>query len=100
MDLSWPHGASVNSAIPDNILDDKECTLKYLTLDTIVDAIATVGSDALIYKVDLKRAYRNLRSDPRDFSMLGLSRQGKRYMDVSIPFGLKTGSFTFQMVTA
>ena len=99
VDLSWPHGSSMNSAILDDIFDNNECKLKYPTLDTIVEAISTIGSDALIYKVDLKRAYRNLRSDPRDFSVLGLSWQGKRYVDVSVPYGLKSGASACQMVT-
>ena len=72
---------------------------KYPTLDTIVDAIARVGSKALIYKIELKRAYRNLRSDPHNFSVLGLSCQGKHHVDVSVPFGIKTGAFACQMVT-
>ena len=99
VDLSWPHGASVNSAIPDDTFDGRECKLKYPTLDTIVEAISKIGKNALIYKVDLKRAYRNLRSDPRDFSVLGLNWQGKCYVDVSVPFGLKTGASACQMVT-
>ena len=99
VDLSWPQGASVNSSIPDDVCDNVDCKLKYPTLDTIVEAISRIGKNALIYKVDLKRAYRNLRSDPRDFSVLGLSWQGRQYVDISVPFGLKTGASACQMVT-
>ena len=99
VDLSWPQGASVNSSIPDDTFDNVNCKLKYPTLDTIVEAISKIGKNALLYKVDLKRAYRNLRSDPRDFSVLGLSWQGRQYVDVSVPFGLKTGASACQMVT-
>ena len=99
VDLSWPQGASVNSSIPDDTFDNVNCKLKYPTLDTIVEAISITGKNALLYKVDLKRAYRNLRSDPRDFSVLGLSWQGRQYVDVSVPFGLKTGASACQMVT-
>ena len=68
-----------------------------------MEAISRIGENALIYKVDLKRAYRNLRSDPWDFSVLGLSWQGRQYVDVSVPFGLKGGggggASACQMVT-
>ena len=51
------------------------------------------------FKIDLKRAYRNLRSDPRNFSVLGLSWRGRCYVDVNVPFGLKMGAAACQMVT-
>ena len=98
VNLSWPHGANVNSAIPDDIFDDNECKLKYPTLDNIMEAISTMGSDALIYKIDLKRGYRNLRSDPRDLSVLGWSWRGEHYVDISILFGLNTGAAACQKV--
>ena len=99
VDLSWPHGDSVNSYIPDNIFDNVEFTLCYPTVDHIVEQIASMGPKALIYKVDLKRAYRNLRTDPRDFTVLGLQWRDKRYIDISVPFGLKSGASACQMVT-
>ena len=99
VDLSWPHGNSVNSYIPDNVFDDVEFTLRYPTVDHIVEQIASLGPTALLYKIDLKRAYRNLRSDPRDFSVLGLQWRDKCYIDISVPFGLKSGASACQMAT-
>ena len=72
VDLSWPHGTSVNSRIPDNIFNDVGYALKYPTIDHIVEQMAKSADDALLYKIDLKRAYRNLRTDPCDLSVLGL----------------------------
>ena len=99
VDLSWPLGNSVNSRIPDNYFDNTPCSLKYPTIDHIVQRIVQVGDQALIFKIDLKRAYRNLRTDPRDFTVLGLSWRGAQYIDVSVPFGLKTGACACQLVT-
>ena len=99
IDMSWPHGNSVNSHIPDNVFDDMEFQLRYPTVDNVVARIAAIGPEACLYKIDLKRAYRNLRTDPRDFTVLGLYWQGRRYVDVSIPFGIKTGASACQMVT-
>ena len=99
VDMSWPQGDSVNSHIPDKVFDDMTFQLKYPTVDNIVTQISVIGPTALLYKIDLKRAYRNLRTDPRDFTVLGLLWQGKRYVDVSVAFGIKSGASACQMVT-
>ena len=72
VDLSWPRGLGVNSRIPDNTFDNNPGVLKYPTVDHIVEAVNKLGTDLLLFKIDLKRANRNLRSDPRDFSTLGI----------------------------
>ena len=100
VDLSWPPGESVNSRIPDNMLDGHMGILKYPTIDHIVDAITDVGKDAFLFKVDLKRAYRNLRTDPRHLSVLGLQWGNQRYVDLSVPFGLKSGASCCELVTS
>ena len=99
VDLTWPLGDSVNSRITDNHFDGNTCSLKYPTIDHIVQQILTVGDQSLLYKIDLKRAYHNLRTDPRDFPVLGLSGRRARYIDVRIPFGLKTGASVCKLVT-
>ena len=72
VDLSWPVGASVNSCVPSNVYDDVPFILKYPTIDQVVERIKLVGPSALLYKVDLERAFRNLRVDPFDYPLLGL----------------------------
>ena len=72
VDLSWPKGLGVNSRIPDNTFDNYPGVLQYPTVDHIVQAVNKLGSDSLLFKIDLKRTYRNLRSDPQDFSVLGI----------------------------
>ena len=99
IDMSWPHGDSVNTHIPDQLFDDMTFQLRYPTVDNIVTQIATIGPEARLYKIDLKCAYRNLRTDPRDFTVLGLCWEGQRYVDISVAFGIKTGASSCQMVT-
>ena len=53
VDLSWPHGASVNSAMPDNLFDNQEFKLKYPTIDDIVHRVIAVGRSAKLYKIDI-----------------------------------------------
>ena len=79
MDLSFPEGSSVNWAIPREALDGEPFKLRLPM------------PDMLLYKIDLKRAYRQLRSDPLDWPLLGLLWQGEAFIDTAIPFGLRHG---------
>ena len=65
----WPHGWGVNDYIKDDLYDDMYYQLKYPTVDHIVQTIQDIGPSALLMKVDLKRAYRNLRIDPADYPL-------------------------------
>ena len=72
VDLSWPLGQSVNSCVPTDVYDGIPFTLKYPTVDNVVQQIRTLGPCALLFKIDLERAFRNLRIDPFDYPLLGL----------------------------
>ena len=97
VDLSWPLGKGVNDHIEKGFYDGIECSLRYPTVDHIVAAIQLKGPSSLLMKVDLKRAYRNLRSDPFDYSVLGLSWGDNTYIDLGVPFGVKGGALAMQM---
>ena len=47
-----------------------------------------------MYKVDIERAFRNLRVDPADYKNQGLYWDDQYYIDTGIPFGLIFGSFS------
>ena len=70
--------------------------LSYPTIDNIMDEIAKVGEDVLLYKLDISRAFRNLRIDPRDYGVMGLQWDHNYYVDVSVAFGYKHGSAQMQ----
>ena len=52
-----------------------------------------------MYKVDLSRAYRQLRSDPWDWPLLWINWNDDLYLDVAIPFGLRHGVSACQLVS-
>ena len=99
INLSYPYDASVNDNISAVNYDGIEFELKYLSVDNIVDAITTLNSNALPSKIDISRAFLNLRVDPHDFDLLGLKWRHESYLDLSVPMGLKTGSAMCQQVT-
>ena len=70
VDLSWPIGQGVNNYVPGDNFDDISFTLKYPTIDLVVEKIREMGPDAQLFKVDLQRAFRNLCIDPLDYPLL------------------------------
>ena len=99
VDLSWPIGKGVNNYVPGDIFDEIYFTLKYPNIDLVVEQIRSMGPTALLFKVDLQRAFRNLRIDPLDYPLLGLKWQGNTYIDVALAFGFKNGAAACQLCT-
>ena len=92
--LSFPHGSSVNDGIPPELcslayasVDD--AVLAYASVDNAVEHIPHLGHSAQMVKMDLKYAYRVVPILPHDQSLLGISWQGRTYVDQALPFSLR-----------
>ena len=91
-DLSSPDGHSVNDDIP------KEYgTIIYETLDNAIRLIAQAGRGAVMMKRDLKSAFRHVPINPCDYWLLVFEWQGKFYVDMFLPFGLRTAPRIFNL---
>ena len=99
VDLSWPKLASVNHNIASDVYMDTPFKLMFPTIDDIVNRIIALKGNCLLYKVDIRRAFRILKLDPRDIIFTGLQWKGKYYVDTSVPFGYRHGSVCCQRVT-
>ena len=99
VDLSWPRHCSVNSCVPTIFFDFIESQLKYPTIDNLIGKIREMGPRALMFKVDLQRAFRNLQMDPADYSVLGLQWRNQTYVDVATAFGFRQGAASCQLCT-
>jgi len=49
----------------------------------------------LLAKVDVKQAYRNVPVSPKDRLLLGMCWEGKVYMDIALPFILRSAPLIF-----
>ena len=58
---------------PQNRYLDSYYYLSYPSIDNIVDGLKKLGPGALLYKVDISRAFRHLKIDPGDLDLLGMS---------------------------
>ena len=61
VDLSSPEGHSVNNGIPKEL-----ASLHYVTVDDVVTHIVLLGKGAVMAKMDVKHAYRNIPVHPAD----------------------------------
>ena len=100
LDLSFPDDHSVNASIPKNALEGASFKLKLPRPDDLVARVRDLGKGSHMYKVDLSRAYRQLRSDPFDWALLGVQWQQENFVDVAIPFGLRHGASACQRTTS
>ena len=96
MDLSWPDGYSINDGVDAAEYLDGPGRVKLPTSDYMVDRLLLLGEGAFMYKSDLARGYRQLRVDPWDWPLLGFCHEGKYYMDLCPPFGLRTAAMCMQ----
>jgi hypothetical protein len=91
-DLSSPLGSSVNDGIP------KEYgSLIYETLIDAIQLVAQVGKGAVMMKRDLKAAFRHIPINPCDYWLLIFKWDGKYYVDMFLPFGLRTAPRIFNL---
>ena len=94
-----PIGQGVNNCVPGDVFDEIAFTLKYPTVDLVVEKIREMGPKSLLFKVDLQRAFRNLRIDPLDYPLLGLKWKENTCIDVALAFGFKNGAAACQLCT-
>ena len=99
IDLSWPNGASVNHYTHSNEYMGTAFKLCYPSVDTFTDRLRKLGRGALMHKIDLSRAFRQLKVDPADYPLLCLFWQGNYYVDGSYAFGHRTGAMGCSRLT-
>ena len=96
LDLSFPRGQSVNDQVDREKFDNSEFLLKFPSVDDIVDEICRSNDDVTIAKIDMARAFRNLRVDPADALKLGIKWGNDTLIDVSVVFRWVHRSAAFQ----
>jgi len=93
LDLSSPEGKSVNDGIHKDT-----CSLSYTSVDEVVECILMVGKGALLAKMDVMQAYRNVPVHPQDRFLLGMRWQDTVFVDNTLPFGLRSAPLIFSAI--
>ena len=98
VDLSFPHGYYVNAGVQSDTYLDTPFLLTLPTIDNITNKVKQLGKGCHLYKIDLSRAFRHVKLDPKDYNLLGLRLNGL-YIDSCLPFGFRHGSALFQRLS-
>lgn len=107
LNLSHPyHAGSVNSGISKTRYLGKAIELHYPTVDNLVQKIIQKKEETkqtkekvLLFKKDLKRAYRWVNVDFGDVHLLGYKIEDQFYFDLVLPNGIRSGAYIMQRIS-
>ena len=83
LDLSYPKGFALNDKVDRSRFDSDLLSLRFQFIDYIFREICS-HKDDVISKIDVARAFRNLRMVPADALKLGIMWSNNVYIDVSL----------------
>ena len=92
--LSYPEGDSINDHIP-----KEPYSLQYVRVDDAIRILQTLGPGSFMAKTDLKSAFRLIPIHPDDWNLLGIYWQSRYYVDLFLPFGLRSAPFIFNQLS-
>lgn len=79
-------------------MNPQDFTLQYIRLDEVICMVSCYGPGALMAKFDVEAAYQNIAIHPDDRSLLGMKWHGQYYVDLTLPFGLRSAPSIFNSV--
>ena len=92
--LSYPEGGSINDHIPKD-----PYSLQYVRVDDAIAILRSLGPGSFMAKTDLKSAFRLMPIHPEDWNLLSIYWQSQYYIDLYLPFGLRSAPFLFKQIS-
>ena len=99
VNLSWPHGMSVNDGISKDVYLGEIIDLHYASVEDVCQLVRKVGAGSVIYKRDLKRAYRQIPVDPGDYCFLGYHWEKQFFFDTVLCMGQRNAAMACSRTT-
>ena len=99
VDFSFPQGKAINDGISRTTYLDSEITFSLPSVQSMVSRLNDLGPGCLMYKRDLKGAFRQFSTDPGDYRYTGIHWEGKIYLDTKLAMGLRSSAYLCQAVT-
>ncbi len=93
--LSYPTGQSVNDGIPQEL-----SSVKYQTIDQVIDTILTLGQNTWLMKTDIKSAFRIVPIKPEEYPLMGIKVDGKYYFNRTLPMGASSSCAIFEEISS
>ena len=92
--LSYPEGNSINNHIPKEFT-----TVRYETLDHVINLLTTFGRGALIGKTDIEDAFRIIPIHPSCYHLFGFSWNSQFFYDRCLPMGCAESCRIFERLS-
>ena len=99
LDLSWPHGYSVNDYTPKDSYLGHPVSLRYPSIDDLARRMVELGPDCVMFKRDTSRCFRWLPLDPFDYSLFGYKWNDQYFFDKVLAMGRRISPYICQRVT-
>ena len=99
VDFSFPPGRAVNEGISCTKYLDSTISFSLPSVHSMVSRLNELGRGCLLYKRDLKGAFRQFGTDPGDYRFTGVHWKGKVYLDTRLAMGLRSSAYLCQAVT-
>ena len=90
IDLSSPPGRSINDGVLKN-----DHSVVFSRFDDAVTMVQHLGKGAIMAKIDIKHAFRICPVRPEDYECLGTFWEGLYFVELRLPFGLRSSVFIF-----
>lgn len=99
VDLSWPQGYSVNDGISKDRYLGEVIELHYASVEEVCKMVLRAGPGSVIYKRDLRRAYRQIPVDPKDYRYLGYFWGDEFFFDTVLCMGQRNAALACSRAT-
>ena len=99
MDLSFPKGNAINDYIEKNEYLGESTQIVFPKVDDFVELIKAKGKGCLLYKKDLKHAYRQISIEPKDYNLVSFVWNKHIFCDTVLSMGLRSAANICQRVT-
>ena len=88
--LSYPERDSINDYIP-----KEPYALQYVRVNYAIHILLSLGPGSYMAKTDPKSAFRLIPIPPGDWHLMGTYWQSQYYVDIYLPFGVRSAPFLF-----
>ena len=98
VDLSSPHNDSQHVSVND-LIDKDSCSLTYVKIDDAIKAIRQHGKGALMCKVDIADAFKQLAIKPSQWPFFCIKWRQLYYVFVRLAFGCRSSPWLFDTLS-
>lgn len=99
LDLSHPKSKSINDFIDKDFYLGHQTDVVYPKVDDMVELVKIKGKGCLLFKKDLRRAYRQISICPSDYNLVAFSWGKHIFCDTVLSMGLKSAAAICQRVS-